>query len=281
MTLHFTNNINQYLDRLCGEQCSQLGFFSKPHRAEIEGTKVIIKRYHPIKKEVSHIIKSHDEYIHSLRSMGIQVPWTKILAVRKKSKNELVIIQKAFEEEEVLRTMFSQDSLEDLYRYLTLVYDEIIKYWNTKPFSLEFGFHPTLRNYSIRNNSLYYFDTFPPMNMPQPELNKLILQMAPVRDWIKSFIPSKAINRVSNEYYYFDKMFLGIVGSSVRLRPEFGQQILDFTENYLSDAKLSPEVKKELLAQVTAPPKLSFLWRFVRKLTGNIGKPNVKLPNNK
>lgn len=177
--------------------------------------------------------------------------------------------------------MFSKDPLEDLYRYLTLVYDEIIAYWNKKPFSLDFGFHPTLRNYSIRNNSLYYFDTFPPMNMSQLALNKLILQMAPVRDWIKSFIPSKAINRVSNEYYYFDKMFLGIVGSSVRLRPEFGQQILDFTENYLSDAKLSPEVKKELLAQVTAPPKLSFLWRFVRKLTGNIGQPNVKLPNKK
>lgn len=279
MSFSSPENITQYLDRLCGEQCSQLGFFSKPHRAEIKGTKVIIKRYHPIKKDVSHIIKSHDEYIHSLKSMGIQVPWTKILTVKKKSKNELVIIQKAFKEEEVLRTMFSQDPLEDLYRYLTLVYDEIVAYWNKKPFSLEFGFHPTLRNYSVRNNSLYYFDTFPPMNMPQTELNKLILQMAPVHDWIKGFVPIKAINRVSNEYYNFDKMFLGIVGSSVRLRPEFGQQILDFTENYLSGAKLSPDLKKQLLAQVNSPPKLSFLWRFVRKLTGNIGRPNVKLPN--
>ena len=86
MSVSFPKNITQYLHKLCGEQCSQLGFFSKPHRAEIEGTEVIIKRYHPIKKEVNDIIKSHNEYIRSLRSIGIQVPWTKILAVKKNQR---------------------------------------------------------------------------------------------------------------------------------------------------------------------------------------------------
>ena len=275
-------NIDFYIDQLDKkEECSELGFFSKPYKVKIDGVEVIFKRYHPTSKNISDIIALHDQYIESLRRMAINVPSTRMIAKTIGSKQELIICQKAFQEDELLRTNFSKKSFEDLCQYLTLLFDEMINFWNKNHSTDKMGFHPTLRNYAIRANKLYYFDTFPPMNMSQTNLNKLILQMAPIPDWVKVLVPIKSMNRVSNEYYFFDKMFLGVLGSSIRLRPELGHEILAFTKIYLSTCDLSAEMKNQLLEKVKLPPKLPFVWRLIRKLTGNIGQPNARLSNKK
>jgi hypothetical protein len=260
------------------EQVSQLGFFSKPYTIKLDNEEIVIKVYNPVKNNASFIIQSHDKYIEDLKRTGIKVPNTRISMVKKGSKQQLIILQPAFEKSELVRTIFEVKPLEKLLQFLRLMYNDTIIFWLNNPYKSKLGFHPTLRNYAYSNGSLHYFDTFPPMNMSQHELNKLILQMAPVTNWIKSLIPVKAINRVSNEYYSVEKMIIGILGSSIRLRPEYAEEFLKFTKNYIQESNLTSKEKYSILQKIDAPPRLPFLWRLVRKITGNVGKPNITLP---
>jgi hypothetical protein len=84
------------------------------------------------------------------------------------------------------------------------------------------------------------------------------------------------INRVSNEYYYLPKMFIGIVGSCCRLRPELADEILAFSKAFASESEVIAKAEREAIAELLkTPPHLSKLWRTWRRLSGNIGKPNV------
>jgi len=260
------------------EQVSQLGFFSKPYTIKLDNEEIVIKVYNPVKKNSSFIIQSHDKYVEDLKRTGINVPDTRISTVKKGSKQQLIILQPAFEKDELVRKIFEVIPLEELLQFLSLLYNDTIKFWLNNPDKSKLGSHPTLRNYAYSKGSLHYFDTFPPMNMSQNELNKLIIQMAPVTTWIKFFIPVKAINRVSNEYYSVEKMIIGILGSSIRLRQEYAEEFLKFTKDFIQESNLTSKEKNGILQKIDAPPQLSFLWRLVRKITGNVGKPNITLP---
>ena len=70
-------------------------------------------------------------------------------------------------------------------------------------------------------------------------------------------------------------MIIGILGSSIRLRPEYAKEFLKFTKNYIQESNLTSKEKYSILQKTDAPPRLPFLWRLVRKITGNVGKNNV------
>ena len=89
-------NIDEHTSRIYGQElCSQLGFFSKPYRIKIDGTELIVKRYHPIRKGAERIIYLHDEYVEVLRQTGLSIPDTRIIVKQRNSRNELMIFQKA------------------------------------------------------------------------------------------------------------------------------------------------------------------------------------------
>ena len=138
------------------------------------------------------------------------------------------------------------------------------------------GFHPTLRNYALRDGSLFYFDTFPPMLMNQRELNRIILRMSPYGSLFKIFFPLTWINLVSNEYYNFDKMFTSIAGSCCRLRPENANAILAFSIEFINSTSCTIAEKQKITRMLKSPPDLPALWIFIRRLSGNVGKPNIK-----
>ena len=113
-------------------------------------------------------------------------------------------------------------------------------------------------------------------NITQDELEWYILHFAPyqVPNWFKK-IAKNFTNKVTDEYYQADKMFLGIIGSSCRLRQ-------DLVDDFMKAAKikaaelLNEKDKKAILKQLENPPKLPFIWTFVRKILGKEGKKNLK-----
>jgi hypothetical protein len=112
--------------------------------------------------------------------------------------------------------------------------------------------------------------------MNQRELNKIILRMSPYGSFFRRFIPLTWINFISNEYYNLDKMFTGITGSCCRLRLEYANDILKFSTEYIQSSSCSIKEKQEITGILKSPPELPGLWTFFRRLSGNVGKPNIK-----
>lgn len=258
---------------------SELGFFSKPSRIPgSDGKEYVIKLYRPLKirSKAEAIIENHNNYLKELKKTGIIIPPTAIGIKTVNHRFQLVVIQPAFEEKYLVRgIMESCTEIEFLY-LLELLLKDTLTFWKNKP-NVDIGFHPTLRNYAFNNEHLEYFDTFPPMLTSQKELNKLIIYMAPAKINIRFLIPNKMINRVSNEYYQKDKMIIGIIGSSCRLRPELIESILSFCRNYISQSTgLKEDEKHYLIEKLKTPPQLSGVWVTFRRIFGKTGKPNVK-----
>ena len=260
------------------KECSDLGFFSKPFRIFLNGEELVVKLYLPVRNVslVSSILENHDSYIAELKATGIKVPETTITYRQIKGKQQLIIIQEAFHENELLRKLVKEASVDVLVTLCKLIFDDILKFWTNKKTSLDVGFHPTLRNYALRGSELYYFDTFPPMLMGQKELNRIMVSMAPYKTLIKKILPTGLISIVSDEYYNPVKMFTGVVGSCCRLRPEAAHQILSYSIQYLNTSIVfSGKEKEKITKLLQKPPELSKLWLTVRKLTGNTGEPNI------
>ena len=260
---------------------SKLGFFSAPIKIQNkQGEDIILKIYKPLKnqKDLSFIMDNHEEYILKMRSLGVNIPETYAQYRKIGNKYYLLICQKAFEPTELVRTMLETAPLEKFLEIMTQIFKDILNYWQNKSKEeIAIGFHPTLRNYALRNNTLHYFDTFPPMYMPQDQINKLILKMVPLQLPVHYFIPQKQINRVSDEYYQLDKMIIGVIGSCCRLRPEFHEDILNTSQNFIINTPLiAQDIKDQIIECTCKAPKLSGIWVFFRKLFGNVGKPNIK-----
>ncbi len=263
------------------ERSSDLGYFSKPFRVNFNERPLFIKLYFPVKEQklITSIMANHEEYKSELKLAGLKIPETTILSRPSGNKHQLIIIQDAFRDDELLRNRIAKGSPEDVERLCLMVFDEMLQFLVKKSSQKEIGFHPTLRNYAVHKNELWFFDTFPPMVMKQRELNSLILKMSPYGGVLKKILPLRFINRVTDEYYNTDKMFTGIVGSCCRLRPDDADKILAFSREYVNNSNLiRTEDKKSILQLLKKPPRLSKIWILIRKLSGNTGRPNINTP---
>jgi hypothetical protein len=263
------------------ERSSDLGYFSKPFRVNYNDRALFIKLYVPVKDHriISSVITNHYEYVRELKLAGLKLPETTILSKPAGEKHQLVILQDAFRDEELLRNRIINGSPEDVNSLCKMVFDEMLQFRAKINSRTDIGFHPTLRNYSVHEGELWFFDTFPPMLMNQRDLNGLILKMSPYGGLLKKIIPLRLINKVTDEYYRTDKMFTGIVGSCCRLRPDDADKILTFSREYVNQSvSLTKEDKKRIFRLLKKPPRLSKIWILIRKLSGNTGKPNINTP---
>lgn len=256
---------------------SNLGFFSKPFRINYNNQELILKRYVSLTNEkiLLRILENHDLYIHEMRKIGIKIPPTFATLYSENKYKSIVIVQKAYPKELLFRTVFEQADSDKLHLLIKKIYDQVFLFWNNKK-NLDIGFHPTFRNFCYIDDQLIYFDTFPPMLMNKKEINKIIIQMSPFGKLIKPLIPLNTMNLVSDEYYDLAKMFTGITGSACRLRTDEKHHLLNFSKEYIGNLNLNTENKTKILQKLNEPPKLSVLWTTVRKLSGNVGKPNIK-----
>jgi len=263
------------------ERASVLGYFSQPFRIYQGERPLFIKLYFPVKnlKVIQSIIQNHDNYVRELKYAGIKIPETIIQTRPAGKKYQLIIIQDAFTDDELLRNRIIKASNEEVKDLCTMVFEEMLIFREKKNRQAEIGFHPTLRNYCVHEGKLWFFDTFPPMLMKQRDLNRLILIMSPHGGLLKKMIPLRFINKITDEYYHLDKMFTGVVGSCCRLRPEDADFILTFSREYVNQsATLTSEEKESITRLLKKPPQLSGIWILIRKLSGNTGKPNINTP---
>ncbi len=256
---------------------SNLGFFSKPFLVDYHGESLVVKQYLPIKDPqiLNFILENHSLYIQRLKEMGVLIPSTRMVQIPAGTKTQIIIIQEAFKSDELLRNKIQSAGESELMTLCSKAYDQVILYGLMQGSRGDIGYHPSLRNLAYRADKTYYYDTFPPMAMEQQRLNDLIITMAPFGRMLKPLINPKWINRVSDEYYYFDKMYEGVVGSCCRLRPELASLILEFSKDYLGESQIDPFVKQAAQKLLQKPPRLSGLWTGIRSLSGNEGKPNI------
>ena len=261
---------------------SRLGFFSQPVLAT-QGPLAghMLKVYPATRKEAKalRLQKLHVGYVRELAATGRRIPQTRMEIVPVGRTWVPLIIQEAFAKEDLVRQYLEAvPEHEEYLRVLGLILEDTLRYLEHRAIQPHppLGFHPTLRNYALRLNKLYYFDTFPPMNMNQRELNKLIrdtLPQAILRLLARLYPPM--LNRVSHEYYDATAMVTGIVGSACRLRPEWAESTLACCRAYLEANTSDRLPKQSILDKLQEKPKLSFGWTTIRKLTNNIGKPNI------
>lgn len=272
--------LNEILPKLKQyQESSKLGFFSKPFLIDTGDKKLIIKTYFPVKNSslTQKILELHEDYVIELQKLGILVPETWIHVHKSRKRHQIIIAQEAFDEAELVRPIMEKADTSEFIDVLGLLLADTLKYWKAKGDNEKIGFHPTLRNYALQDGKLHYFDTFPPMLLKQQELNRLIITMAPFKLLLKPIIPSFLLNIVSDEYYEIEKMLTGIIGSCCRLRPEIVPEILKFSVSYIKNSNSLQELqKKKIIEKIQEPPRLPGIWVWIRKLTGNVGKPNIK-----
>lgn len=258
-----------------------LGFFSKPFIPSSGPDRGrIVKLYRPLRDHVlcRTVAEHHGRYVTQLRKAGIRVPRTEIRLEPAGGRTAIVIVQDAFKESELVRGRFAKGQAEECLWLLKALLADTLKFLSSTDKQRErTGFHPTLRNYAVRDRKLWYFDTFPPMNWTQRELNPLIIRFAPFAVFRFAYAFSKSwIRRVTDEYYHPVPMICGIVGSSCRLRPDLAEIFLPAARNFLSSRIRDPILKGQLLHELSRPPRLPFLWTFLRGFVGKEGRPNIR-----
>ena len=260
---------------------SRLGFFSQPVLATdgpLAGK--MLKVYPPLrsKDRAQQLYDWHQEYIEALAATGRIIPETQMELVSTENRWTPLIIQEAFTKQELVRqTLEAVSTHEAFIKLVSLVLEDTLDYLDHRASNHDrpLGFHPTLRNYAFRNETLYYFDTFPPMPLAQPELNQLIRQSLP-QPWLKaiSWIIPSILNRVSHEYYDPTAMVTGIIGSACRLRPEWADDTLNWAQHFIETHTPQSVASAPIIKIIQEKPKLSAGWVAIRKATKNIGKPN-------
>lgn len=264
-------------------ESGNLGFFAKPFRVkDKDGQDKIVKIYKGgnITWPAEKVISLHNLYVDRLREAGLTIPQTEIREVEVKGKEYLVILQDALQAEEVVRKIMEKADLERSKYILREILADTIKFLLYKPnFSPKenVGFHPTLRNYAFSNGKPIYFDTFPPMiGMTQNELEGFILDFAPYPiPFFLKWMAGRKMGMVTDEYYQDDKMIIGLIGSSCRLRAEFSGELLKFGREYIAQSPLDAGLKKDIELLLASPPRLNKVWVTVRRLLGKEGKPNI------
>lgn len=261
---------------------SKLGFFSKPVLLT-QGTHAgkVMKSYTFVKNRVlcEELLHIHEDYILQLTSAGIKIPPTEAEMVQHKNSFSIRIYQQPFDESQMARKIMETGSLTTCMMVMNGILNEAVTALNflEENKDVRMGFHPTLRNYAVKDDAFWYFDTFPPMaHISQQKLESYILHFSPYNTpgWFKK-LAKPLMHHVTDEYYQADKMYLGIVGSSCRLRPEFQEIFLSLAQKRVENLKNNMH-RNSILSKLQHPPKLPFIWTFTRKILGKEGKSNLK-----
>lgn len=262
---------------------SELGFFSLPiivNEGKLANKIVKVYAASKSKQACDYLADKHQLYIQRLTGLGVLVPETRLEIVSEKNrKHYLVVIQQAFQTSELVRGMIERAEINQALTVMFGVLDDVLKFIRRareQNVTDTVGFHPTLRNYALCDGKYYFFDTFPPMAVEQKELNKILLEFIPFP--IPKFIRYLArmwIHIVTDEYYQYDKMILGVIGSVCRLKPESAEIIMEASRKYISEQILERQLRDSILLQLSKPPRLKPIWILFRKLFGKKGAPNI------
>ncbi|WP_371054972.1 DUF6206 family protein [Rhodosalinus sp. K401] len=262
-----------------GQTVSRLGYFCAPFRPE-SGPYAdrVIKVYRALSDHAAleRLAAAHDAYVAALTATGVPLPETEFRLVRTGAVLRPVIVQEALPAETMMRPKLRDVPREEALALLESAGAVIARFWNAADrFDTRIGFHPSIRNFAVRDGEAVFFDTFPPLiHYSREEMGRLLLQFSESRlmRWAGPLV-QRRITAIQDEWYSPAETLVGLVGSACRLRPADAEAILDWGRRFAPRAM--PRWADEIAEGLARPPRLPGEWTAVRRLLGLEGEPNV------
>ncbi len=262
-----------------GQTVSRLGYFCAPFRPE-SGPYAdrVIKVYRALSDNAAldRLAAAHDAYVAALTATGVPLPETEFRLVRTGTALRPVIVQEALPVESMMRPTLRDVPREEALVLLEAAGAVIARFWNAADrFDTRIGFHPSIRNFAVRDGEAVFFDTFPPLiHYSRAEMGKLLLRFSEssLMRWAGPLV-QRRITAIQDEWYSPAETLVGLVGSACRLRPADADAILDWGRGFAPRAM--PRWADEIAEGLARPPRLPGEWTAVRRLLGLEGEPNV------
>ena len=262
-----------------GQTVSRLGYFCAPFRPE-SGPYAdrVIKVYRalPDREALDRLAAAHDDYVAALRETGVPLPETEFRLVRTGSALRPVILQEALAPETMMRPRMQERPLGEALAMMEAAGAVIARFWNAADrFETRIGFHPSIRNFAVRDGEAIFFDTFPPLiHYSRAEMGRLLLQFSESRlmRWAGPLLGAR-ITAIQDEWYSPAETLVGLVGSACRLRPPDAAAFLDWGRDFAPRAM--PRWGDEIAEGLARPPRLPGEWTAVRRMLGLEGEPNL------
>ena len=264
-----------------GKAISKLGYFCTPFQppsGPFSDRVIKVYRGAADAAALEKLARAHDDYVAALKACAVPLPQTEfhLVDLDGNGGKTPVIVQEALPLDSLMRPRMRRDSKEETLRMMQAAGEVIATFW-TKAEAIEarIGFHPSIRNFAIRDGQAIFFDTFPPLiHYSREEMGKLLLQFSEKRlmRLIGPFLQSK-VTGIQDEWYSPPETLVGLVGSACRLRPEFADAYLDWGRTF-ARSHMAPWADTAIDG-LDGPPQLPGYWTGFRKLLGLQGEPNV------
>ncbi|HXE72747.1 MAG TPA: DUF6206 family protein [Candidatus Nitrosotenuis sp.] len=203
---------------------ARFGFFCRPFLAA-SGPHAgkVLKLYRGGRREEAEALaQAHRLYVDKLRRLGILVPPTTMEVLAWGRGYRVQIVQEPFPIELHARTLVQRGEPAAGRAIVRGILEDALKViGHNQATGEEIGFHPTLRNYFVRDSRFFMVDTFPPMAGGRRQVKAIVAAQVglggagPLGDWL--------MDLVTEEYYDPLRMLFGVLASAARLRPELAE----------------------------------------------------------
>lgn len=262
-----------------GQTISRLGYFCAPFRpASGPFSDRVVKVYRglPDPAALDRLKTCHDDYAAALIAAGVPMPDTEMVLLPMDGTRVPVILQEALPVESLMRPRMQSEGLEATLAMMEAAGQVIARFWHwTESQDGRIGFHPSIRNFAMRDGVAVFFDTFPPLiHYSRDEMGRMLLQFSDKRLMrMVGPLMQARVTAIQDEWYSPPETLVGLVGSACRLRPEHAGAYLDWGRDFVA-REMQPWAD-EALAGLDRPPRLPAIWTGFRKLMGLQGEPNV------
>jgi hypothetical protein len=262
-----------------GQTISRLGYFCAPFRpAEGPFSDRVVKVYRGLtdRAMAERLQRCHDDYVQALLAAGVPMPATAFHLLAMEGAHVPVILQEALPVESLMRPLMQARPLPETLEMMEAAGQVIARFWHwAETQEARIGFHPSIRNFAIRDGEAVFFDTFPPLiHYSRAEMGRMLLTFSEKRLMrLVGPLMQARVTGIQDEWYSPAETLVGLVGSACRLRPEDAPAYLDWGRDF-ADRAMAPWAE-EARAGMVAAPKLPGYWTGFRKILGLQGEPNV------
>ncbi len=233
-----------------------LAFFCRPVAF---GSRVVKSYRGAVTNEQAHDLKrKHTDFIDLLRDIGIRVPETTMYFISKNKKLVVHIEQERFEDADHAGHRISHGTPGQAIETVSAIADDALKFIDSSLLG-RIGFHPSIRNYSFKDDKPWYLDTFPPYGC-EKETRKMMLRHAPSPVFkVIMTLGYPFLGLYTQEYYEPSEMLGGVVKTAHRLRPEYAESFREVVVRKLTGR--TDSWKDSVLEKMASPSK-SLRWKY-------------------
>jgi hypothetical protein len=262
-----------------GAAISKLGYFCAPFRPPAGPfSDRVIKVYRGLSDadQAAHLARCHADYVAALHAAGVPMPDTAFHLLAMDGVQVPVVVQEALPTSSLMRPRMQQEDRAGTLAMLDAAGQVIARFWHwAEGQEGRIGFHPSIRNFAIRDGQAVFFDTFPPLiHYSRDEMGAMLLTFSEKRLMrLVGPLLRARVTGIQDEWYSPPETLVGLVGSACRLRPEHADAYLNWGRGFVREA-MAPWAD-EALEGLSKPPRLPGYWTTMRKLLGLEGEPNV------